>query len=108
MAEPGDHGAAAADGHGRLRASHADRKQVIEVLKDAFAQGRLSRHELDSRAGRALASRTYAELAAVIADIPAGPAAANRLIGLHLAKTPQGRDHGRENTFRRSVVDLGT
>jgi hypothetical protein len=76
MAEPGDHGAAPAGGHGHLRASHADRDQVIEVLKDAFAQGRLTRHELDSRAGRALASRTYAELAAVIADIPAGPTAA--------------------------------
>jgi len=58
-----------------LRASHADREQVIEVLKDAFVQGRLTRHELDSRMGQALASRTYAELAAVTADIPAGPTA---------------------------------
>jgi len=44
MAEPGDHSAAPAGGHGRLRASHADREQVIEVLKDAFAQGRLTGH----------------------------------------------------------------
>ena len=76
MAEPGDHRTAPAGGHGHLRASHADRERVIEVLKDAFVQGRLTRHELDSRAGQALASRTYAELAALTADIPAGPAAA--------------------------------
>ena len=81
MAEPGDHRtgdprAASAGCHGRLRASHADREQVIEVLKDAFVQGRLTKHEFDSRAGQALASRTYAELAALTADIPVWPAAA--------------------------------
>ena len=74
MAEPGDRRAAAAGGRGRMRASHADREQVIEVLKDAFVQGRLAQDELDTRVGMALASRTYAELAAVTADIPAGPA----------------------------------
>jgi Domain of unknown function (DUF1707) len=78
MAEQGDHGAAAARDRGRLRASHADREQVIEVLKDAFVQGRLTRDELDARAGQALAARTCAELAAVAADIPATPASAGR------------------------------
>ena len=39
---------------GRMRASHADREQVIEVLKDAFAHARLTRDELDARAGQAL------------------------------------------------------
>ena len=76
MAEPGDHRAAAAGGRGRLRASHADREQAIEVLKDAFAQGRLTGDELDSRVGQAFESRTYAELAALTADLPADPAAA--------------------------------
>jgi hypothetical protein len=57
---------------GRLRASDADREQVIDILKTAFVQGRLTQDELGSRAGQALASRTYAELAAVTADIPAG------------------------------------
>ena len=76
MTEPGDHRAAAAGGRGRLRASHADREQAIEVLKDAFAQGRLTGDELDSRVGQAFASRTYAELAALTADLPADPAAA--------------------------------
>jgi Domain of unknown function (DUF1707) len=72
MAGPGDEIAAGAEGRGHLRASHADREQVIETLKAAFMQGRLTKDELDLRLGQALASRTYAELAAVTADIPAG------------------------------------
>jgi Domain of unknown function (DUF1707) len=66
----------AAAGLGRLRAGHADREQVIEMLKNAFVHGRLTRDELDARAGRALTARTYAELAALTADIPDSPAAA--------------------------------
>ena len=69
MAGPGDEIAAGGGGRGRLRASHADREQVIEVLKAAFVQGRLDRGEFDLRVGRALASRTYADLAALTADI---------------------------------------
>jgi hypothetical protein len=57
-----------------MRASDADREQVIDVLKAAFVEGRLHKDELDARAGQAFASRTYAELTAVTADIPAGPA----------------------------------
>jgi hypothetical protein len=64
----------AATGGGRLRAGHADREQVIEALKDAFVQGRLTRDELDTRAGRALAARTFADLATLTTDIPPTPA----------------------------------
>ena len=73
MTGPEDPAAASGD---RLRAGHADREQVIETLKDALVQGRLTRDELDVRAGRALAARTRAELAALAADIPGDPAAA--------------------------------
>jgi hypothetical protein len=45
---------------------------VVEVLKAAFIQDRLSKDEFEARIGRALAVLTWAELAAVIADIPAG------------------------------------
>ena len=72
MAGPGDEIAAGAGGRGHLRASHADREQVIDTLKAAFVQGRLDKDEFDLRVGQAFASRTYAELAAVTADIPAG------------------------------------
>ena len=42
------------------------------MLKAAFVQGRLARDEFDLRVGQALASQTYADLAALTADIPAG------------------------------------
>jgi len=72
MARPGDEIAAAAgQGDGRLRASHADREQVIEVLKVAFVRERLAKDEFDLRVGQAFAARTHAELAAVIAGLPA-------------------------------------
>jgi hypothetical protein len=73
---PGDELAASAAGRGRLRASHADREQVIGTLKAAFVQGMLAKDEFDLRVGQAFASRTYAELAAVTAGIPAQPAPA--------------------------------
>jgi hypothetical protein len=71
MAEPGDEIAAGADGGSRVIASQADRKQVLDALKAAFVQGRLTKDEFDQRVGRVLA--TYAELDALIADIPARP-----------------------------------
>ena len=63
---------AATAGRGRLRASHSDREHVVDVLKAAFVQGRLTKDEFDMRVGQTFASRTYAELAALTADIPAG------------------------------------
>jgi hypothetical protein len=75
MGWPGDEQAVVATGYGHLRASHADRERVIGSLKAAFAEGRLTRDEFDARVGRALASRTYAELAAVTPGISIGPAA---------------------------------
>src|SRR5262249_47013694 len=66
---PGDERAAEKDqGRGDLRASHADREQVIDVLKTAFVQGMLAKNEFDARVGLVLASRTSAELAAVTVD----------------------------------------
>jgi hypothetical protein len=76
MAGPGDEIAAGAGGHGHLRASHADREQVIATLKAGFVQGMLAKDEFDLRMGQSLASRTYADLAALTADLPAGLAAA--------------------------------
>ena len=81
MSGPGDQTSAAeGQGHGDLRASHADRERVIGTLKAAYVEGRLTEDELDVRVGQVYASRTYAELAKVTAevtaDIPADPARA--------------------------------
>jgi hypothetical protein len=69
---PGHEKALGAAGLGHMRASHADREQVIEILKAAFVQGQLTKGELDARAGQAFAARTYADLAALTTDLPAG------------------------------------
>ena len=63
--------ATAGESRSHLRASHADREQLIGTLKTAFVQGRLTEDELDARVDLVYASRTYAELAEVTADIPA-------------------------------------
>jgi hypothetical protein len=64
----------AAAGRGHLRAAHVDREHVIEVLKVAFVQGRLTGDELEARTAQAITSKTYADLAALTADIPSAPA----------------------------------
>jgi hypothetical protein len=55
---------------GKLRTSRAEREQVVDVLKAAFVQGRLTKDEFDLRVSHVFASRTYAELGALTADIP--------------------------------------
>ena len=55
---------------GQLRTSRADREQTIDVLKAAFVQGRLTKDEFDLRVGQVFASRTFADLDALTADIP--------------------------------------
>ena len=68
MVQPGEHIAAA---RGHLRASHADREQVVGMLEAAFAAGLLAQAEFDLGVNRALASRTHADLVAVTAGLQA-------------------------------------
>jgi hypothetical protein len=63
---PGDDVAA---GCGHLRASHADRERVIEVLKAAFVPGQLAKNEFEARIGQTFVSGTYADLAYVTAGL---------------------------------------
>ena len=55
----------------QLRAGHVDRDAVVEVLRVAAGDGRLTPAELDERLEAALTARTYAELAILTADLPA-------------------------------------
>jgi hypothetical protein len=87
-AELGDDMAAASLGHGRLRASHVDREHVVGVLKAAFVHGLLTKDEFDIQVGQTLTSRTYAELAALTADIPAGLIATQPLRKAARAQAP--------------------
>jgi hypothetical protein len=56
-----------------LRASHADRDRVVELLRVAAGDGRLTAEELDDRLEVALTARTYSELAVLTTDLPAAP-----------------------------------
>ena len=90
-AGPWDPITARATVRGHLRASDADRERVIDTLKAAFVQGRLTIDELAMRTGMALASRTYGELTAITADIPAArsePRPRPKLAQLHDSRRP--------------------
>ncbi len=63
----------ATGGPGELRASHADRDHVVEVLRIAAGDGRLTADELDQRLEAALTARTLGELALLTTDLPAAP-----------------------------------
>jgi len=56
-----------------MRASDADRDRVVDVLRGALGDGRLTADEFEERVGAALSSRTLGELAALTADLVAGP-----------------------------------
>jgi hypothetical protein len=58
-----------------LRASHEDRDRVVEALRIAAGEGRLSAEELDARLEAALTARTLGQLAELTSDLPVTTAA---------------------------------
>jgi hypothetical protein len=56
-----------------MRAATADRERTVDVLKAAFAEGRLDQDEYNDRMGRAYTARTYGDLVALTGDLPVGP-----------------------------------
>ena len=85
----------AGSGYGRaagppgMLAADADRERAIDVLKAGFAEGRLTRADHGDLTARVYAARTYGELGALIADLPAGPSATPRTT--RMAGTRRGR-----------------
>jgi hypothetical protein len=55
----------------RLRVGDAERDQVASALHEHFAQGRLTREELDERLTAALSAKTVGDLRTVTEDLPA-------------------------------------
>ncbi|HEX6453573.1 MAG TPA: DUF1707 and DUF4190 domain-containing protein [Trebonia sp.] len=55
-----------------MLASAADRDQMIDLLKNAFGEGRLTKDEFDERCTRVMDARTYGDLAPIVADLPGG------------------------------------
>jgi hypothetical protein len=56
-----------------MRASHAERDQVVEILREAGTEGRLTPEEVDQRVAAALAARTLRDLATLTRDLPGQP-----------------------------------
>ena len=61
---------AVASTHRNVRASDAEREAVVERLRRALSQGRLSIAEFDDRVSVAYAARTQGELADLTRDLP--------------------------------------
>ncbi|WP_307853523.1 DUF1707 domain-containing protein [Kitasatospora sp. RG8] len=71
-----------------MRASDADRERVAELLRDAYAEGRLDAEEHSERIGAAYGAKTLGDLAPLTRDLPA-----HRSISFE--KTPLGEPGGR-------------
>jgi len=69
-----------------MRASDADRDRVIDVLRVAAGEGRLTPDEFEERMQAVLSARTFGELASFTADLP--PASASALPGSALPGRP--------------------
>ncbi|WP_449060659.1 DUF1707 SHOCT-like domain-containing protein [Planomonospora algeriensis] len=54
----------------QMRASDDDRDRIASVLREHYAQGRLTVEEFDERLEQLYASRTYGELATLTSDLP--------------------------------------
>ena len=81
-----------------MRASDADRDRVLEVLRAAAGDGRLTADELDERVEAALSSRTLGELALLTADLVAPPG----LPGAAMAQAAASRIYQRGGSVRRT------
>jgi hypothetical protein len=67
-----------------IRASDQERESVVDVLRDAFTDGRLTFDEFEERTAAAYAAKTWAQLWELTADLPAQPR-----FGADLSHRPQ-------------------
>jgi hypothetical protein len=58
---------------GGIRASDSDREHVVEILRDAYAAGRLTLEEFDERTSEAFSARTWGALRDLTGDLPSQP-----------------------------------
>src|SRR5215471_10030706 len=85
-------------GREELRAAHEDRDSVVEQLRVAAGDGRLTADELDQRLEAALTARTYGELAALTTDLPVPEP---RLTARHRSAPDSARVDGGSGRARR-------
>ena len=71
----------------QMRASTADRDRAVELLTRAYTEGRLDKDEHEARVERAMTASTFAELDAVVVDLPGGGPAAPAPVAPSAART---------------------
>jgi hypothetical protein len=93
-----------------MRVSDLDRDSAANVLREAYATGRLGRGEHDTRAAAVCAAQTRGELCDLTADLP-GPAAAalpSDLLASQLAaRRATWRRHARKSAAFLLVLTAG-
>jgi DUF1707 SHOCT-like domain len=67
-----------------IRASDQERESVVDVLRDAFTDGRLTLDEFEERSTAAYAAKTWPQLRELTSDLPAQP-----VLGVGLYQHPQ-------------------
>jgi Domain of unknown function (DUF1707) len=67
-----------------IRASDQERESVVDVLRDAFTDGRLTFDEFEERTAAAYAAKTWTDLRPLTSDLPAQP-----VLGVGLNHRPQ-------------------
>ena len=74
-----------------IRASDKERDSVVDVLRDAYTDGRLTLEEFDERTSAAYASKTWGDLRELTTDLPVQPVLGADLPQrqLHLQQAPQ-------------------
>lgn len=66
-------------GNAAIRASDADRDHALDVVREAYADGRLTREEFDARSADVLGVRTLGEVIPVLRDLVVSPPMAPRV-----------------------------
>ena len=66
-----------------IRASDQERENVVDVLRDAFTDGRLTFDEFEERTASAYAAKTWTQLRELTSDLPAQP-----VLGAGLSQRP--------------------
>jgi hypothetical protein len=56
-----------------IRASDTERESVVDVLRDAYTEGRLTLEEFEERTSAAYASKTWTDLRELTGDLPVEP-----------------------------------
>ena len=56
-----------------IRASDKERESVVDVLRDAYTDGRLTLEEFEERTSAAYASKTWTDLRELTGDLPVEP-----------------------------------